>query len=181
MYEHRRVNFVACLEGLELMPSQISGRQSDRNKRDKMFLAIAVIIIAVVATVLTVFVMLNKIRPYSTPIAEIIVDGNLTVNSGSYVHYNFTVFSENVSPTVQGTFTVSGSAQKIRVYIMDSTNFTIWQDTRNAGMYYDSGESNSGNIAITLPVGNYDLVYDNTFSAASKNVTTQVYSWYLPD
>jgi hypothetical protein len=163
------------------MPSQISDSQSDRNKADKMLLAIAVIIVAIAAAVLTAFVMLNEIHPYSTPKIEIIVDGNLTVNSGSYVYYKFTVLSEHVAPTVQGTFTVSGNDQKIRVYIMDSANFADWQDTRNASTYYDSGESNSGNITATLPVGNYDLVYDNNFSATSKNVTTQVHSWYLPN
>jgi hypothetical protein len=146
-----------------------------------VLLAIAVIIVAVAAIVLAAFVMLNEIHPVSTPKIEIIVNGNLTVNSGSYVYYNFTVFSEHVEPSVQGKFTVSGSDQKIRVYIMDSANFTDWKDTRNASTYYDSGESNSGNITATLPVGNYDLVYDNNFSATSKNVTTQVHSWYLPD
>jgi hypothetical protein len=146
-----------------------------------MFLAIAVIIIAVAAIVLAAFVLLNEVHPVSTPIMEILVDGNVTVNSDSYVYYNFTVFSEHVSPTVQGTFTVSGIDQKIRVYIMDSASVTDWQDTRNASAYYDSGESSSGNITANLPIGNYALVYDNTFSATSKNVTTQVHSWYLPD
>jgi hypothetical protein len=146
-----------------------------------MFLAIAVIIIVATAATLAASVMLNKTYPPSTPVTEIIVDGNLTVNSGSYVYYNFTVFIGHLHPTVQGTFTVSGNDQKIRVYIMDSANFTNWQDTRNASKYYDSGESNSGNITATLPVGNYDLVYDNTFSATPKNVTTQAHSWYIPD
>jgi hypothetical protein len=143
-------------------------------------LTLIVIILVLAITVLTAFVMLNKIHPASTPKIEIIVDGNLTVNSGSYMYYNFTVFSEHLEPTVQGTFTVSGNDQRIRVYIMDSANFTDWQDTRNASKYYDSGESNSGNITATLPVGNYELVYDNTFSGTSKNVTTQVRTWYLP-
>jgi hypothetical protein len=89
-------------------------------------IVLAVMIIAIVAVMLTAFVTLNGIHPVSTPAVEVIVDGNLTVNSGSYMYYNFTVFSQHVEPAVQGTFTVSGIDQKIRVYIMNSANFTNW-------------------------------------------------------
>jgi hypothetical protein len=160
------------------MSSQTSDSQSNRHKADKMLLAIAVIIVVITATVLAISFMQSEIHPYPTPALEIIVNGNLTVNASSYEYYDFTV-SIHISPTVQGTFTVS-SGEKIRVYIMDSANFTDWQNKRPARMYYDSGESSSGNVTATLPSGgNYVLVYDNTFSATSKKVTTQVYGWHI--
>ena len=163
------------------MPNQTSDNQSKRHTVNKTLLAIEVTIVLVIifiASLLVVFFEQSKKQPLPTPAVVRIVDGNLTINAGSYMYYNFTVPGTLVSQ-VQGIFTVSDGSERIRVYIMDSANFIEWQNTHNASMYYDSGEVNSGNVtAILPPGGNYDLVYDNTFSSNLKNVTTQVtFDW----
>src|SRR3972149_6649673 len=158
------------------MPSPNSpNSQSDRSKVNKILVALAVVTAAIVFVgALAVFLNQNNIRPFCTPYVGVIVDGNLTVNAGSYEYYNFTVPSGEPNSKVEGTFTVSGS-NDIKVYVLDSANFADWQNGREANMYYDSGELSSGNVTAELPSsGTYFLVYDNTFSTTSKNVTTQV-------
>lgn len=169
------------------MRSQTSStNQSNRRKANKTLLAVAVAIaVVVVAGLLAAFFMRENIHPLSTPIVMEIVNGNgnLTVDAGSYEHYNFTVPSSAPTTTVQGTFTVSGgNGNTIKVYVMDGANFADWQNGLNASMYYDSGALSSGNVTATLPsAGTYYLVYDNRFSAVSKNVTTEMGFYYFPD
>jgi hypothetical protein len=166
------------------MPSQTSStNQSDRRKANKTLLAVAVAIaVVIVAGLLAAFFINNDFHAASTPIVMEIVNGNLTVNASSYASYNFTVPSSAPTATVQGTFTVSGgNGNTIKVYVMDGANLADWQNGLNASMYYDSGELSSGNVTATLPsTGTYYLVYDNTFSATSKNVITQVDFDYIP-
>ncbi|MEM3880591.1 MAG: hypothetical protein QXD19_02460 [Candidatus Bathyarchaeia archaeon] len=81
-----------------------------------------------------------------------------------------------------GTFTVSEGMETIKVYIFDSAGFMDWQNSGNASSYYNSGEMTSSNITATLvSPGTYYLVYDNTFSLISKNVTAQVNFYYIPN
>lgn len=156
------------------MSGQISDSQSVSHKTNKLLILTAFLIVVIAAIPLVAwFISLGQVHPVSTPFPITVVKGNITINSGSYVYYNFTL-STHVNPSVEGTFTVSGSDQKIRVYVMDCANFVDWQYARKASMYYDSGESSNGNVEANLPLGNYYLVYDNTFSATSKNVTTEV-------
>jgi hypothetical protein len=109
--------------------------------------------------------------------------GEISVNASSYKVYNFTIPSDSTQGQVMGYFETSGgSGNNIRVYIMNSTNFDIWQQGGNATTIYDSGETVTGNISITYDSGgSYFLVYDNTADAIlQKNVTTHVYYWYAP-
>ena len=176
-----KFNFTVCLEREKIMSGQTSpDKQSTSHKRNKVLLAVIVAVAAII--VVAYFIHQSSIQPVSTPIARPIVKGNLTVNAGSYVSRNFTVPSMISNARVDGTFTVSGGSQTtIKVYVMDSANFADWQNGRQASRYYDSGEANSGNVTATLPsAGTYYLVYDNTFSTASKNMTVSADFLYFP-
>jgi hypothetical protein len=139
----------------------------------------ATIIVIIGIVVAVAFFTHGFLHPASTPILQYIVNGNITVNASSYVSYNFTVPS---TATVDGFFTVSGDINStIKVYVMDGANLAGWQKGQTASMYYDSGAVNAANVTATLPQsGTYYLVYDNTFSSAAKNVTTQIDCYYLP-
>jgi hypothetical protein len=145
-------------------------------------IAVAVLagFILVAVILLAAFYLQKPFNPAPTPVISVIVDGNFTVNSDSYVYYNFTVYSgptnAKINETVQGTFSVSdGNESTIRVYIMDGANFDNWKNGLESNKYYDSGESSAGNVGATLSsTGTYYLVYDNTYSSVSKSVTTQV-------
>jgi hypothetical protein len=143
--------------------------------------AVVIAIIAVAAILLAAFYLQNRTNPASTPVVSVIVDGNFTINPESYVYYNFTVYSGPsntiIGTTVQGTFSVSdGDENTIRVYIMDGANFDDWKNGLDSNKYYDSGQSNAGDVTVATlsSSGTYYLVYDNTYSAVSKSVTTQV-------
>ena len=145
------------------------------NKKLLVIIALAVIVIVVVS-LFVAFSLQNQNQPLPTPVVQPIVSGNFTVNAGSYADYNFTVPSYFSEVWVDGTFTVSDVVVNgLRVYVMDGGNFTNWQNGQTANRYYDSGQVSSGNVTTTtLPSGTYYLVFDNTFSAVSKNVTADV-------
>jgi hypothetical protein len=118
-----------------------------------------------------------------TPPLFVIVDEFVTVNASSYKSYNFAVPSDAATVNIDCTFAVSGSSEnKIKVYIMDSTNFANWQNGQNASSYYNSGEATNSSISITLhSAGTYFIVYDNTFDTnTQKNIDTRVYFYYFP-
>jgi hypothetical protein len=145
------------------------------NKKPLAVAAVAVIVI-LAAALIAAFAWQNQQQPYPTPVMQQIVSGNFTVNAGSYADYNFTVPADFSRVWVSGDFTVSdGTANGINVYVMDVGNFTNWQNGQTAGKYYDSGKVNEGTVTTsTLPSGTYYLVFDNTFSPASKNVAADV-------
>jgi hypothetical protein len=149
-------------------------------QKQNIAIAVATGVIFVAVILLVAFYLQKPMNPASTPTVSTIVDGNFKVNSDSYVYYNFTVYSgpsnAKISDTVQGTFNVSDGQEKtIRVYIMDGANFEDWKNGLDSNKYYDSGESSAGSVTATLSSsGTYYLVFDNTYSAISKSVTTQV-------
>ncbi len=143
----------------------------------KLLTILAVVIIVILAAALiAAFARQNQQQPFPTPAVQQIVPGNFTVNAGSYTDYNFTVPADFSRVWVYGTFTVSDSAVSgINVYVMDNGNFTNWQNGQTANTYYDSGQVNAGTVnTTTLPSGVYYLVFDNTLSTASRNVTADV-------
>jgi hypothetical protein len=77
---------------------------------------------------------------------------------------------------VGGSFTVSTNDESgIKVYVMDDTNFVNWQNGHAFSTYYASGEVKAGDIyAEFTSGGTYNLVFDNTFSATSKSVDSEV-------
>jgi hypothetical protein len=106
-----------------------------------------------------------------------IVNGLITVNAGEYEYYQFYVPPGATNVHVRGSFTASGgSGNDIAVLIMDSTEFSNWQNGHQAGAYYDTSQLTTSSFDVPLPSGSgtYVLVYSNTFSFISqKNVNTQ--------
>jgi hypothetical protein len=149
-------------------------------KRERNIAVAVAVGVILVAVILLAALYLHNPKPASTPVVSSIVDATFTVDSGSYTYYNFTVYSgptnAAIPDTVQGTFNVSnGQENTIRVYIMDGANFEDWKNGFDSNKYYDSGESSDGSVTATLSSsGTYYLVFDNTYSAISKSVTTQV-------
>ncbi len=157
--------------------------QFNRHEANRTLLAVPVVMIAIVTAIsLAAYFMESSIHAASTPMVREIVNGTFTVSAGSYEYYSFDVPSGASKTTVQGTFTVSGGGEnEINLYVMDSANFANWQNGRNASWYYDSGELSTGTVTATLPSdGNYDLIFDNTFSAGSKIVNAEVGFYYIP-
>jgi hypothetical protein len=113
-----------------------------------------------------------------------IVSGIITLEPANYTFYKISVLSDASEAKLQGSFVVNSienSTNDIIVYVMDSANFTKWQNGEQASMYYNSGKINANISAITsfnlqlTPGMSYYLVYDNTFSNASqKSVATDV-------
>jgi hypothetical protein len=164
----------------------VAPRQNPRKdqfvgRRTKNILIAIAVIVMIIATIIVAF-FASENHPSSTPYVERIVDETLLLNSNSYKSYDFSLPSIASSITVDGNFEVNGDTEGIKIYIMDSLNFASWQNTRTASMYYSSGELKSGNITATLTLaGTYYLVYDNTSSLVSKNVTSQVVAYYVPN
>jgi hypothetical protein len=118
-----------------------------------------------------------------TPPIYQIVDGEVTMNASSFQVYAFTVPSDSQTAYIHGTFAVSnGGVEVIRVYIIDKTNFTQWQNSSQATPLFDSGQLNSGNICTKLSShGTFFLVLDNTFDTTSiKHVKVHAYFAYFP-
>jgi hypothetical protein len=89
-----------------------------------------------------------------------IVNGVITVNSGSYNSYQFTAPSGATGISISGSFTASGgSGNDIDVYVMDQSDFTNWENGHQASALYDSGQETTGNFNVALTPGvTYDLV-----------------------
>ncbi len=143
--------------------------------RSRNLLAAVAVVVVVAVVGLTIYLMQNQGHPLPTPALYDIVNGNITVNARSYQYYAFNLSNDaDLVPTVSGTFNVS-EGETIRVYVMTTANFTLWQNQNPAQSYFDSGIVGNGTVEANLPMkGKYVLVYDNTFSATTKTVSTEV-------
>jgi hypothetical protein len=164
-------------------PSSFHGEHSHLARN---FLIVAALIIVSVFFVYTVV-----LRPQSSavPARRILLNGTVTVNSGSYWYLQFVV-PPNSNPQihVSGNFTASGgSGNDIRVYVMSESSFRTggfpeWGKSFNA--YYDSRQVTAATFSVELPsAGTYYLVFDNIFSDSQKKVDAQVNLsyYYTPD
>lgn len=158
------------------MSNETSPDNQNPRKTNNKLLAIVAVAVIVIVVIGSIIALSNQPQPSPTPVVQPIAEGNFTVNAGSYTDYNFTVPADFSRVWVYGSFTVSDTAiNDMQVYVMDTVNFTNWQNGRNANKYYDSGRTNASTVTTaTLPSGTYYLVFDNTISAASKNVTADV-------
>ncbi len=152
---------------------------SDSKPKSHKARNIAVTVIAVVflSISLHALVQILTFRPIGLPLMQKVVGDVIAVNATSYRVYPFSISSTAAGSSVQGDFAVSGgNGDGIRVYIMNATEFVSWQNGQAFSAYYSSGEATTGSIRADPPIGGtYYLVYDNTFSAGSKNVDTTVY------
>lgn len=105
-----------------------------------------------------------------------LANGVASVPAGAWGTTQVNVTAAMLSPAVTGSFTASGgSGNDIKVYIMTATDYTNWSNGHAATGLYNSGQLTTGSYNVSLGVGTYYVVYDNSFSVVSaKNVTTRV-------
>lgn len=124
---------------------------------------------------------LHKTREIMVAVITAVVGDSTAVNSSISHRHQFNIYSNVASQNVQGDFTVSSSdGSGIRVCVMDDTNFATWQNRTAFSTYCDNRKATAGNISLSPPAGSYILVFDNTFSATSKNVTADIFSVVMP-
>jgi hypothetical protein len=156
---------------------------SDYQPKSRKKWAIAVAAVVLIALSLAgLYGLAILFRPRSIPVPHFIVSSGLAVvDSGSYRDFQFHVYRDVASQNVEGDFSVSGSdGNGIRVYIRNDTSFVNWKNGNAFSTYYDSGIAVNGSISVLPPPGTYHLVLDNTFSAASKNVTVTIANVVVP-
>ena len=152
------------------MPNDPSGNNQLKISKTIKIIIILILIIAAVGLAIIINALTT---PYSSAIRHDIVDGNITLKSGSYEYYNFTVPPNN-NAQIRGNFSVCNDST-IEVLIMDEANFARWQSKQNANTFYSSGEQTAANVTATLrSQGTYYIVFDNSFGSAEKNVQTSI-------
>lgn len=104
---------------------------------------------------------------------SVIVNGEYNVPPGQYTSIPFTLRS---SAAIKGSFSATATlGNNIIVYILDQSNFALYQSGQLVSTIYNSGKVASGNIAVNLTPGTYYIILDNTYSTVStKDVTIQV-------
>jgi len=111
-----------------------------------------------------------------------LVNGTITVSSGSYYNATFSVIGAMTSCTLTGSFTASGgSGNDIIAVVLDDMAFTNWVNGHQVSTLYNSGQITTSNINVSISTpGTYHLVFSNKFSTfTSKQVSTSVnLNWY---
>lgn len=101
---------------------------------------------------------------------EVAAERAITVKAGGYTWFDY---SFNQPTTLKGRFRAQGGGRNdIEVYIMDDDNFENWKNGNQANTYYNSGRVTVANFNVTLPKGNYHLVFNNKFSVITPKAVT---------
>ncbi len=99
-----------------------------------------------------------------------IVSGSFSVEESKSTDIKFTLTRDS---KVTGTFQASGGAgNDIHVYIFDEAAYTHWKGGGEAKVWYNSGRQAFGEVDISLPAGNYYIIFSNTFSVLTAKVVT---------
>ena len=111
-----------------------------------------------------------------TPPLNEIATKPATLKAGTYQAYNFTI------PSGTGQIIdIYNATVPIRVYVMNSADFTVWQNGQPANSYYSAQASNGYIDNVRLPLsGVYFLVYDNSDGATTVTVNSQANYFYIP-
>lgn len=134
--------------------------------------ALSVVLVALVATAVFLTVQNNKSAP--PPVPQEIVKGTISVPAGKSVSYPFTL---NNPAIVTGTFKASGGGgNDIVVLVISADAYTNWINGHQVDVLYNSGQETLGKVlALISSPGEYDLVFDNSFSTfTSKSVVVDV-------
>lgn len=100
-----------------------------------------------------------------------IVNTAFTVKAGDAKYWNFRVESAGVN--VVGRFRAEGgSGNDIKCLILDADGFENWRNGHKVRTYYNSERITVANINVTLPQGEYVLVFDNTYSVLTNKAVT---------
>lgn len=104
---------------------------------------------------------------------SLIINGGFTVKAGDARYWNFNVGGKG--GTVTGRFKAEGgSGNDIECFILDPDSFENWRNGHRVRTYYNSGRITVANINVTLPAGNYVLVFNNRFSSVSNKAVNAV-------
>ena len=113
-----------------------------------------------------------------TPTAHSVTlaNGVVSIGAGAWGTTQVNVTSGMLVPAVTGSFIASGGAgNDIKVYVMSATDYTNWSTGHSVTPLYNSGQLTTASFDVSLGIGTYYVVYDNSFSVIStKNVTTRV-------
>lgn len=112
-----------------------------------------------------------------TPRSANLTNGTVTVQANSWVSLPVTITRGMAQAMLTGSFTArGGSGNDIKVLVMDETAYVNWSNGHSVSVYYTSGQMTTGSFSVNLRnVGNYVIVYDNSFSLLStKYVSTRV-------
>lgn len=100
----------------------------------------------------------------------------VTIKAGTYKAYNFT-FPSGTGQIID----IYNATVPIRVYVMNSANFTAWQNGQPTSSIYSAQASNGYIDNVVLPSnGTYYLIYDNTNVTTSVTVNSQANYFYIP-
>jgi hypothetical protein len=120
----------------------------------------------------------NNVNYVPTPFTVSVISGSIVVNANSYNYVSFSVPKGALNPVLQGNFTASGSSQNnnICVTVMSQTDFVNWQSGQQSSTYYnkDMLPVVTGNINITLPSGNYCIIFGSATFLQAKTVSAQI-------
>lgn len=103
----------------------------------------------------------------------VLYDSTYKVGPGQYRY--FTISLPDVC-TIQGGFRASaGLGDNIVVYLMDESDFSLYQNGNQFRTYYSSGKIEYDTFKVTLNPGKYYIILSNSYSMLStKNVQLQV-------
>jgi hypothetical protein len=119
-------------------------------------------------TLIGVFTLSVTANPFGR---TVIVNTAFTVKAGDAKYWNFQVASEGTN--VVGRFRAEGgSGNDIKCLILDADSFENWRNGHRVKTYYNSEKITVANISVSLPEGEYVLVFDNTFSGLSNKAVT---------
>ena len=118
----------------------------------------------------------SLLGPISTNHKATIVDATIVVPPGQYVSYTATPPYDSNNCKIEGTFSVSGGNDDIRVYVVDQYGLSQLKAGSQFNAYFSTPQQVGGNIVVNIPCEKtVYLVYDNAFSIiTNKKVTTKV-------
>ena len=113
---------------------------------------------------------------HTTPQTQNIYVGKIVVAAGQQKFWTVTVSPSMVDAQLVGSFHASGgTGNDIQVAIMSESEFENWKNSHQAGTYYSTGRTTSGEFNVRVAPGRYVIAFNNTFSLLSeKSVTVQM-------
>jgi hypothetical protein len=153
----------------------------------KLGWALVIIFLIVMSVIVALFMSGVGFHLHDTPVpfTTQIVKGDVTVPAGAYLDYQFTIPSDAQKNSVSLSleFTAQGGDNDIKVYVLDSIDFSYYQNGQNYTSLYQSGRITTAGFSMNIPTnGTYYLVLDNKFSMTTpKNVNVQAaVSYFTP-
>ncbi|MDQ6785483.1 MAG: hypothetical protein M3033_01505 [Acidobacteriota bacterium] len=108
----------------------------------------------------------NSVLP--TPAtSRTIVNNTLTIEAE---HYKSIKFNLDTPARIVGRVEASGGNNDIDTIVLDSDEFTNFQNTGNYRSFYHSGYVTIGNINLTLSPGSYYVIFSNSKSIFTNKI-----------